>query len=76
MAYANKDRFGNDYTVVGCYDKKGKGYPVGYVELKGQLYKIEPSEAQKDKQNRKGEDLLSWVKITKVQKRSQASKSM
>lgn len=57
------DRFGNPYQVVGCKDKKGSGFASGYVELGGKLYKIEPSEAQKD-------GVMYWVKITKVDKKA------
>lgn len=56
---ANLDRFGQAFTVVGCRDKKGKGFASGIVELKGQKYKIEPSRADKD-----GVDY--WVRITKL----------
>lgn len=52
------DRFGNPYQLVSCKENKN-GFPVGYVELGGKLYKIEPSEAKKD-------GVLYWVKVTKV----------
>lgn len=57
------DKFGNDYTVVGCKDKKGTGYPKGYIEIKGDLYKIEPSKSDKE-----GVEL--WVRVTKMKKNS------
>ncbi|WP_288583792.1 hypothetical protein [uncultured Treponema sp.] len=60
--YARNDRFGNPYILVGCKDN-GKGYPVGYVELGGKLYKVEPSESKK-------EGVLNWVKVTRVQKQN------
>lgn len=60
------DRFGNSYQVVGCRDKKGNGFPVGYVELKGQLYKLEPSKAEKD-----GVD--AWIKVTAIKKQTRAT---
>jgi len=63
MAYDRKDRFGNSYKLVGCKDKKGNGFPRGFVEIGGTMYKIEPSEA-----NKEGVDY--WVKITKMPKRS------
>jgi hypothetical protein len=59
----SSDRFGNPYQLIGCKDKKGKGFAVGYVELGGKLYKVEPSEAQK-------EGVLFWVKITAVKKQA------
>ena len=55
------DRFGNPYQVVGCKDKKGNGFPVGYVELGGKLYKLEPSESQK-------EGTALWIRVTQVKK--------
>lgn len=57
------DRFGNPYQLVGCKDKKGNGFASGYIELGGKLYKIEPSEAQK-------EGVMYWVKVTQVKKQS------
>lgn len=57
----SKDRFGNDYILVGLKDKKGTGYPKGYAEIKGQLYKIEVSDSKK-------EGTEAWVKLTKVVK--------
>lgn len=55
------DRFGNPYQVIGCRDKKGNGFPVGYVELGGKLYKLEPSPAKKD-------GVEAWIKVTHVKK--------
>lgn len=60
------DRFGNPYQLIGCKDKKGKGFASGYVELGGKLYKIEPSEATK-------EGVMFWVKITAVKKNPTAT---
>ena len=60
------DRFGNPYQLISCKDKKGTGFAFGYVELGGKLYKVEPSEAQKD-------GVMYWVKITLVKKRPSAS---
>lgn len=59
------DRFGNPYQLVGCKENKN-GFPVGYVELGGKTYKIEPSEAKKD-------GVLYWVKVTKVDAKKQHS---
>lgn len=63
--FIKNDRFGNPFQVVGCKPNKG-GYPVGYAELSGKLYKIEPSESKKD-----GVDM--WVKITQVKKNQNSS---
>ena len=60
------DRFGNPFQLVGMRDKKGNGFPFGYAELKGQLYKVEVCESKKD-------GVESWVKITKVSKRAKQS---
>lgn len=38
------------------------GYPYGWLELNGQLYKVEISESNKD-------GVVSWVTITKMKKR-------
>jgi hypothetical protein len=62
----NNDRFGNPYQVIGCKDKKGTGFPKGYVELGAKLYKLEPSDAKKD-----GVDV--WIKVTQVKKQPQNS---
>lgn len=61
----NTDRFGNAYQVIGCKANKA-GYPVGYVELSGKLYKIEPSESNKD-------GVAMWVKVTRVNKQNKQS---
>ncbi|WP_406843565.1 hypothetical protein [Flavobacterium soyae] len=66
QARISTDRFGNPFQLIGCKDKRGTGFFSGYCELGGKLYKIEPSEAQK-------EGVGYWVKITLVKKRSQAS---
>lgn len=60
------DRFGNEFQLIGCKDKKGNGFGAGYFEMKGQLYKVEASEAQK-------EGYTHWVKITKVKKTPKSS---
>jgi hypothetical protein len=57
------DKYGNPFQVVGTKDKKGNGFSVGYVELGGHLYKVEPSIAKKD-------DVHYWVRITKLKKDS------
>jgi hypothetical protein len=59
-SYISNDRFGNPYQVIGCKPNKG-GYPVGYVELGGKLYKLEPSPSNKD-------GVQEWIKITQVKK--------
>jgi len=59
------DRFGNAYQLIGCKPNKN-GYPVGYIELGGKLYKIEPSPS-----NKEGVDY--WVKVTAIKKQNQAT---
>lgn len=59
--YAKNDRFGNPYILVGCKENS-KGFPVGYAEINGGMYKIEPSSSNKD-------GVAAWVRITKMQKR-------
>lgn len=56
------DRFGNDYAVIGCKDKKGTGFPVGYITIGGKTYKLEPSQANK-------EGVEMWIRVTKLNKR-------
>lgn len=58
------DKFGNPYQVVGMKDKKGTGFPKGYIELGNKLYKIEVSESKKD-------DVHAWVRVTEVKKQAQ-----
>ena len=67
MAYQSRistDKFGNPYQVIGMKDKKGTGFPKGYVELCGKLYKIEVSDSKKD-------GVEAWVRVTQVKKQSQ-----
>lgn len=58
--FFNKDRFGNDYTVIGLKPNKN-GYPVGYWESANCLYKMEYSDSKKD-------GVLGWLKITQLKK--------
>lgn len=67
MAQPQRDRFGNEYMLVSCKDTKGTGYGKGYIEIKGQLYKVESSEAKKD-------GVSHWVKITKIDKKAKPNK--
>jgi hypothetical protein len=64
--YIKTDRFNNPYQVIGCKDPKDTGFPKGYVELGGKLYKLEPSKA-----NKEGVDV--WIKVTQVKKQAQHS---
>jgi len=70
---ARIDKFGNPYELVSCKDKKGDGFSKGFVELKGQLYKIEPSMSSKGKVDKYGNPVLYWVKITKMAARQNVS---
>lgn len=58
---AQLDRFGNEQVVVGLKDKKGSGFPKGYLEISGQLYKITTSRSNKD-------GVEEWVTVTKMKK--------
>ncbi|HEY0971178.1 MAG TPA: hypothetical protein VGE02_09445 [Gemmatimonadales bacterium] len=49
--------------MIGCKDKKGNGFPVGYVEIGGKLYKLEPSRSNK-------EGVEVWIRCTQMQRRS------
>jgi hypothetical protein len=58
---AQLDRFGNEQVVVGMKDKKGTGFPKGYIEINNQLYKITTSASNK-------EGVAGWVTLTKMKK--------
>lgn len=60
---AQLDRFGNEQAVVGLKDKKGTGYPKGYIEIKGDLFKITTSPSNK-------EGVHEWVTLTKMKKQA------
>ncbi len=67
MGKVQRDKFGNEFQLIGCKDRKGTGYGVGYFEVGGKLFKVEASEAKKD-------GYTHWVKITKVNKQARPSK--
>jgi hypothetical protein len=67
MAFVTKDKFGNNKMVVSLKDKKGNGYPKGYGEIKGKLYKFEYSDAKKD-------GVEGWVSVTEVSKRDNSNR--
>lgn len=59
------DRFGNPYQIVGCkVNAKNSAFCAGYVELGGKLYKLEPSNANKD-------GIKAWIRVTQVKKQPQ-----
>ena len=57
--FLKTDRFGQPFTVVGCKPSKNEDFCAGYVELGGKLYKLEPSDANKD-------GVKMWIRVTKV----------
>lgn len=63
MAIYKQDRFGNRQAVVALIDKRGNGYPRGFVKVGGKNYKVEYSESNKD-----GVD--GWVSLTLVTRKS------
>jgi len=66
MARAQRmNRFGNPEVVIGIKPNR-KGYPTGYVELGGKLYQIGVTNSNKD-------GVLYWVRLTKLQARTQQS---
>ncbi len=78
MAYNNRntrtDRFGNPYELrrMNAVINKSSGEEVdgafvGYVEIKGDLYKIETSSMSEDKM--KNGKHQRWMKVTKKPKR-------
>ena len=60
---AQLDRFGNEQVVVGLKDKKGTGFPKGYIEIGNQLFKITTSASNKD-------GVHEWVTLTKMKKQN------
>lgn len=59
MAIYKKDRFGNSQAVIGLSDKKGMGYPRGFVKIGSKNYKVEVSSSNKD-------GIETWVTLTAV----------
>jgi len=72
-SFAQTDRFGNAYKLVSCKDKKGVGFPKGFIEISGVTYKIEPSRALEGKLDKNGVPILAWVKVTKMKKQTKQS---
>ena len=70
QARIKNDRFGNPYQNVKCRMNKN-GYPVGYIELGGKLYKVEPSQ-QTSTDNKSGEE-IAWCRMTQVKKQQRAT---
>lgn len=68
--FVKNDRFGNPFQNVKCKMNKNN-YPVGYAELGGKLYKIEPS-TESSTDNKTGEE-IAWVRITKVNKQKRTT---
>ncbi len=64
------DRFGNPYKLAKLVANKN-GYPQGFVDIGNQTFKVEVSEGKK--QDSRGRDVMFWVKLTKLQKRTQQS---
>ena len=60
--FIKADRFGNPTQLIGC-KANDKGFAKGFVELGGKLYKVEPSQANK-------EGVAYWVKFTLMKKES------
>jgi len=56
------DKFGNEVQIVGIRVPNGKKYGRGYIEIKGQLFKVEVTDAQK-------EGYQAWVRFTKLEER-------
>ncbi len=62
MAIYKQDKFGNNQAIVALQDKKGNGYPKGYVKIKNKLYRVETASSNKD-------GVEAWVTLTEVSKR-------
>lgn len=62
--YQNTDKFGNPMRVIGCKpNKRNPDFCVGYLEIGGTLYKLEPSMSKK-------EGVSMWVRVTKMVNRN------
>lgn len=60
---AKVDRFGNEYKNVACKDRKGRGFPAGFITItRPGTYKLEPGSSNVD-----GVD--AWVRVTRTQNR-------
>lgn len=62
---ARQDRFGNNYELAKCRDKKGNGFFKGFVEIKGKLYAIEV-QPQTSTDKKYGDEIM-WVRVTEKQ---------
>lgn len=61
------DRFGQPFVNVACKDKKGRGFPKGFIRImKPGLYKVEPSSSSST------EGVEAWVRVTRVEDRGRA----
>jgi len=64
-----RDKFGNEQKLVALKPNKN-GYPVGYLEVGGKLFKMEYSPASSD--NRAG--AIGWVRVTALKKQTQTNR--
>ena len=62
--YVSTDRFGRPYTRTGAKDKKGNGFPRGYVTIGKDLYQIEVGPSKK-------EGVECWLTVTKMDRNRQ-----
>lgn len=63
-ANVKSDKFGNSFIIVACKPDKNPDFCKGFIELKGILYKVEPSTASD-----KSDGVSAWVKITELKAR-------
>ena len=68
------DRFGNPTKLAGLYDN-GKGGYSGYIEIKGELFKLFVTSANPGKKNSKGQPLTHWINFTLQEKKAQSRNS-
>ena len=57
--FVRRDRFGRPTHLVGMKDKKGNGFPYGYLTLGNKTFKVEVSDSNKD-------GVEQWVKLTEM----------
>lgn len=67
------DKFGNHVKLVPCYDKKGKGWYVGYLEVGNKVIRLEINPTAQG-QGTRG-DARVWISARQAQGRTQQRNS-
>ena len=77
MAKVQTDRFGNETQLLSLKEKISKGeiingVYVGYLEVKGVLFKLEVSNANREFETKGKKVSGKWCKVTKMEKRRES----